>query len=90
MSRISGRYPRIPCIVPFCGCGATCYPPGNEIICPKHYRMVDRALKARRRKVRALLRKRGQQDTPRARHLDNVIWARMVKQATERSLGISA
>lgn len=87
MTRVHGRYPRIPCVVPFCGCGATCYPPGHEIICPKHYRMVDRALKAKRRRVRALLRKAGAAETTRAHRLDNWLWAKIVNQAITRAAG---
>jgi len=87
MTRVHGRYPRIPCVVPFCGCGATCYPTGHEIICPKHYRMVDRALKAKRRRVRALIRKAGAVDTTRARRLDNWLWAKIVNQAITRAAG---
>ena len=85
MTRVHGRYPRIPCIVPFCGCGATCYPPGNEIICPKHYRHVDRALKAKRRRVRAAFKAKGLAETQRARRVDNWLWAKIVEQAITRA-----
>lgn len=87
MTRVHGRYPRIPCVVPFCGCGATCYPPGHEIICPKHYRMVDRALKAKRRRIRAMLKARRATETDRARRLDNWLWAKIVNQAITRAAG---
>lgn len=81
------RHPRIHCIVPFCGCGATRFPPGMEFICQKHYALVDRALKARRRRLRRLYRRRGLADTARARTSDAVIWRRMVAQAIARAAG---
>jgi len=84
------RYPRIACVVPFCRCGATSYPPGYEIICPKHYRLVDAALKARRRKVKAALKRRGLLDTEREHRLDGLLWERMKRQAIERATGVSA
>ena len=87
MSKVHGRYPRIPCVVPFCGCGATCYPPGHEIICPKHYRSVDRALKAKRRRIKALLKKRGEWHTERAHRLDGMLWSKIVRQAITRAAG---
>lgn len=87
MTRVHGRHPRIPCIVPFCGCGATCYPPGYEIICPKHYRLVDAALKAKRRRVRHLLRKARASDTDRARRLDDWLWSKIKAQAITRAAG---
>lgn len=87
MARVRNRYPRVPCVVPFCGCGATCYPPepGLQIICPKHYRLVDRALKARRRRVRRELAKRGLSNTERAWRLERWLWRRMVIQAVSRA-----
>lgn len=90
MSRVRNRYPRIPCVVPFCRCGATSYPPGHEIICPKHYRLVDPALKARRRKVRVALKRRGLLETDRHFRLDGVLWDRIKRQAIERATGVSA
>jgi hypothetical protein len=90
MARVHGRYPRIPCVVPFCGCGATCYPPGHEILCPKHYRLVDRALKAKRRAVRRALLKRGQANSLRAQLLEDKLWARMVRQAVTRAMAAEA
>ena len=80
MTRVSNRYPRIPCIVPYCGCGATCYPPGYEIICSKHYRLVDRALKTLRRRARKAGKNR----------LDHMLWQRIKRQAIERAMGITA
>lgn len=88
MARQRNRYPRIPCVVPFCGCGATCYPPGNEIICPKHYRLVDASLKAARRRARHLLKKRGQLNTERAWRLDAAFWRKMKAQAIKRAGGV--
>lgn len=90
MARVHGRYPRIPCVVPFCGCGATCYPPGHEIICPKHYRLVDRALKARRRTLRAALKRHGKAGTWHAEFIEGALWSRMKAQAIERGAGMAA
>lgn len=90
MTRVRNRYPRIPCAVPFCRCGATRYPPGYEIICPKHYRPVDAALKARRRRVTAALKRRGEMQTPRHARLEAVLWGRIKRQAVERAAGASA
>lgn len=87
MARVHGRFPRIPCVVPFCGCGATCYEPGCQILCPKHYRLVDKALKARRRQLRTAYRKRGLGDSARARWAEGVLWRRMVEQAITRAGG---
>lgn len=77
MARVAGRYPRIPCLVPFCGCGATCYPPhnGQEIICPKHYRLVDRRLK----RLKRIAVRRGKWT------LAAMTWARIRAQAIERA-----
>lgn len=87
MARVRNRYPRIACVVPFCGCGATCYPPGHEIICPKHYRAVDCALKAKRRRVRAILKARGEGNSERAYRLESLLLAKMVRQAITRAAG---
>ena len=90
MARVHGRYPRIACVVPFCGCGATCYPPGHEIICPKHYRLVDKSLKAKRRAVRRALQKRGQLNSLRGAVFENKLWKRMVRQAITRGMAAEA
>ncbi len=100
MTRTRNRYPRIPCIVPFCGCGATCYAPHEaaEIICPKHYRLVDRALKAKRRRLRAIYKRLGSTPRPRGRpnwrwraaRMEAHLWAKMKAQAIERATGVSA
>jgi hypothetical protein len=67
--------------VPGCGCGATCYPPepGLEIICPKHYRLVDRALKRLRRRANRMGKHR----------LVWMCWMRMRRQAIERGAGLA-
>lgn len=51
---MSELHPRIACCVPFCRRGSRKFPPGTEIICGKHWRLVDRALK--RFRTRALKR----------------------------------
>ena len=73
-------------IVPGCRCGATCYPPGCEIICPKHYRLVDRRLKALRRRCRRLAIKRRAPDQ--VARIEGYLWSKMVRQAFERSAGL--
>jgi hypothetical protein len=85
--RVRGRFPRIPCVVPGCSCGATCYPDASEIICPKHYRPVDRRLKALRRRVKYLARRRGF-DRDHAWCIDDWLWARVRRQAIGRAAGI--
>lgn len=88
MTRVRNRYPRIPCLVPGCGCGATCYPPGCEIICPKHYRIVDRWLKARRRRLRAAYKRRGEYESLRSETALGHCWRQMRRQAIERGAGL--
>lgn len=92
MTRVRNRYPRIPCLVPFCGCGATCYPPDEtgEIICPKHYRLVDRSLKARRRRVRAAFKRRGELWSDRHWRMEHKLWNRIREQAITRAAGAPA
>lgn len=46
------RYPRSSCCVPFCRRTTAAFPPGHEWVCGEHWRLVDRALKALRRKFR--------------------------------------
>jgi hypothetical protein len=79
MAKVHDRHPRIPCVVLGCRCGATCYPPGHEIICPKHYRLVDANLKALRRRARRKFKGRFEQ----------MLWRKIVRQATERAAGLA-
>ncbi len=80
---------RLPCCVPHCrrtrgdrkGDPVSRY---SEWICGDHYKLVDKELKLRRRQLR---RRHG--DTPRGRWADDVMWAKIRKQAIERGLGIS-
>lgn len=89
------RHPRINCCIPFCKCGTTYYPDG-EYICPKHYRLVDKSLKAKRRKLRALYKKRRREPRSPGRYswryrawkMESHLWAKMKLQATHRSFGI--
>lgn len=78
------RYPRIACIVPFCGCGLTRFPPGCEVICQKHHALVDPALKARRRRIQRMARRRPA-DAARLQILDQKLWAKIVSQAITRA-----
>lgn len=55
-------------------------------ICGKHYRMVDRIIRQLRTKLKRQGRRHGW--SPRMERIDNWLWARAVKQATERSIGI--
>ncbi len=91
------RYPRVNCCVPFCRRGSTKWPVPYELICGEHYRMADKALRMKRARVRRKLVKLGELDavncrslTERACRIDNLFWARIKRQATERALGISA
>ncbi|AKU43463.1 hypothetical protein CPT_Sansa59 [Caulobacter phage Sansa] len=88
MTRVSGRYPRIPCVVFGCKCGATCYPPGVEIICPKHYRLVDKSLKRLRREIRRAFIKSGAGQSPSRWIFEDLLWRMIVEQATHRAAGI--
>lgn len=89
------RHPRINCCIPFCNCGSTYYASG-EYMCPKHYRLVDKALKAKRRRLRRLYKRLSRTPQPRGRpnwrwragKMEMHIWAQMKRQATHRSLGI--
>lgn len=91
------RHPRIACIVPFCGRGSTRWAAPCEIICGKHYRMSDLALRRRRTRVKAMLRKRGEWEagpggealTERAQRIDDRLWAKIKLQAIERAAGIT-
>ncbi len=58
----------------------------SEYICGNHYRMADKWI----RTLRAKLKRRGRRHgwSPRMERIDNWLWARAVKQATERSIGI--
>lgn len=85
---------RIQCIVIACGCSADAskYAPGTEIICPKHYRHVDRHLKRRRAKIRrlgkraTLLGRQGVADY--FERKDWELWAEAKRQAIEAAVGI--
>lgn len=89
------RHPRINCCIPFCKCGSTYYPDG-EYMCPKHYRLVDKKLKAKRRRLRAMYKRlaRGPRAPGRfnwryrAWKMEAHIWSQMKRQATHRYLGI--
>lgn len=89
------RYPRIGCCIPFCRCGSTYYASG-EYMCPKHYRLVDKALKAKRRHLRAIYKRRRRGPRApgrfswryRAWKMEVHLWEKMKRQATHRSLGI--
>ena len=89
MTRVRDRYPRIPCVVPFCSCGATSFAPGEatEILCPKHYRLVDRWLKARRRAMRRAYIRAGLAESDRRWRMETRLWAMMKTQAITRAAG---
>lgn len=80
---------RLPCLVPFCRRTRgdrknDPLRPGLEWICAEHWRLVDRSLKLKRRRLR---RRHG--DSPCGRRLDHWIWKRMKAQAIERAGGIN-
>ena len=58
----------------------------NEYMCGDHYRMSDKALRQLRTKLRRRAKRIGWTD--RLARIDNWLWARIKKQATERTLGI--
>lgn len=39
------RYPRSSCCVPFCARWSTLFPPGEEWMCGRHWRLADRSLR---------------------------------------------
>jgi hypothetical protein len=78
------NHPRIACCVPFCGRGSRRWPSG-EIICGKHYALVDRALKRQRAKYRAHFRRHGAEDTENAERVDALMWRWIKEQAIERA-----
>lgn len=82
---MSAPFPRIACCVPFCGRGSTRWPPGTEIICSRHYVLVDRELRARRRRYRAAFRRNGQEHTENADRVDALLWRWIKSQAIERA-----
>lgn len=92
---MSGK--RIVCCVPHCRRSTARFESG-EIICEKHYRLVDRKLKKRRARVRARDKRNHQPGRIitaliklrilRAAQTDAMIWERMKKQAIERAMGI--
>lgn len=91
------RHPRVNCCVIGCRRGSTKWPVPYELLCGEHYRMADKALRMKRARVRRKLAKLGELDTvagqsltERAARIDSLFWVRIKRQATERSLGISA
>lgn len=87
------------CCVLFCGRTYKCTAdeladPNYEVICGKHYRLADTAIRARRRKVARLMRKAQRLDREGVwRHLartDNRLWETVKRQANERAAGITA
>lgn len=90
---------RIPCVIPFCRCTAPKerYPDGTEIICSKCYRLASKHDRRRLRRVHRIMTREGvtgfRDSKPGSvgRHavvLQNRLWERIVKQATEAKVGI--
>jgi hypothetical protein len=80
---------RIPCEVPFCRrtAPAARYEPETRIICGKCWRLGD----ARPRRVFSRAeRKYKRTGNPRYQRIANRCWERVLKQAIERSAGVSA
>lgn len=94
------RFPRSTCCV--FGCRRTSTKYRGEWVCGPHYRLVDTALKRTRIRLRARHRKafaaaQRAADGPAVERIcsawdrmENAVWRRMMRQATERALGISA
>jgi hypothetical protein len=88
---------RICCCVPGCKRSTARFESG-EIICAKHYRLVDKKLKKLRARIRARDRRNHQPGRIitalialrilRAEQTDAMIWERIKKQAIERAMGI--
>lgn len=87
---MTDRPDRIPCSVPFCRRTAPKkkFPePGTEIICGKHWRLAD----VRARRLYSLAwRKYRRTGGERYMRIICSCWRRVLKQATERSAGITA
>lgn len=81
---------RVACCVP--GCGRTFKRQGDwtdeELMCGRHYRLADRTLRLRARRIRKLGRKLRWPE--RLVDLEWRMWSRIKRQANERALGISA
>lgn len=72
------------CDVPGCRRWTRRYAPGDGYLCPDHWKLVDRKLKAFRR---ARWKKIGDRPDRRNR-FSRAIWRRMVRQAVERWAGL--
>lgn len=69
------------------GCGRTFKDEGhNETMCMKHWRLADKRLLARARKIERFAKRRGWSD--RALALHHTIWLQIRDQAQSRSLGL--
>lgn len=79
---------RIACEVPFCRrtAPAARYEAGTRIICGKHWRLGD---ERPRRVYRRALRKHRMTGESRFSAIANRCWERVLRQATERAVGIT-
>jgi hypothetical protein len=86
---------RIPCVVPFCRRTAP-YDEDRahqEIICGKHWRMIDRRWRRRHTFISRILTKLEPAEVKNPRKVLRVaekIWAACKRQAIERAAGITA
>lgn len=68
------------------GCNGSTGKDYEEWICSNHWPLVSKTIKRRR----AMLRRRGKKTgwTEQLKRMDDALWERAKKQATERSMGI--
>lgn len=95
-----GKAVRLTCCIPFCrrtfanGKNGTPWPERSEVICGRHWRLVDKPTRARHRRAWKLVEKieqrHGKQRTWHfARMTAFRIWDRIKVQATEAAVGIA-
>jgi hypothetical protein len=85
---IKNGKPRVPCQVP--GCGITAAADfADEIVCRKHWALTDKRLRRLFFRCKRVM----DREPPRyaaARRVYDRTWGRLVQQAIERAVGISA
>lgn len=79
--------PRLACCVPFCQRTIANKEGWTEWLCPDHWRLVNRKIKALRARVRRKIRLNRYNH---GRDLDAWLWREAKRQAIERAAGISA
>ena len=85
---------RLACCVPFCrrtfknDKAGTPWREGSRVICGKHWRMGSATTRRRQRRLRRLLKRGVVGKTDKIEGMLNVLWERILKQATEAAAGI--